>query len=109
MKDMTVEELLHSFGIMAKYGAVEKWDETVAELLRRFEELEKEVADTKLYLESFVGHHEATIKVIEDLECCGNCKSYHTRSDCMMKHEYRPNQYCDMWQSDGLSREEREP
>ena len=109
LKDMTVEELLEYLGDIAEHGDGDgqQWVKTTVELLRRFEALEKELADTKLYFESFVGHHEATMEVMEDLQCCGNCKSYHTRSDCMMKHEYRPNQYCDMWQSDGLSWEER--
>jgi hypothetical protein len=78
MKDMTVEELIDI--VAHTETSVSRLHKARAELLRRF----------------------------EALRCCGNCKSYHTRSDCMMKHEYRPNQYCDMWQSDGLSWEERE-
>jgi hypothetical protein len=46
LKDMSNEELVHSFGTMAKYGDVDKWDETVSELLRRY----------------------------DNLKCCGNCK-----------------------------------
>jgi len=42
------------------------------------------------------------------LRCCGNCKHYTPRGDCWSKHEYRPGHYCDFWQSDGLTRKDRE-
>lgn len=45
---------------------------------------------------------------IENLKCCGNCKHYTPRGDCRSKHEYRPGQYCDFWQPDGLTRKDRE-
>jgi hypothetical protein len=45
---------------------------------------------------------------VDDLKCCGNCKHYTPRGDCRSKHEYRPDQYCDLWLPDGLTRKDRE-
>jgi len=51
---------------------------------------------------------EVLCKQVDDLKCCGNCKHYTPRGDCRSKHEYRPDQYCDLWLPDGLTRKDRE-
>lgn len=47
-------------------------------------------------------------EVVDNLKCCGNCNHYAKRSDCVTKHEYLPYRYCEQWQSDGMTRKERE-
>lgn len=76
-----------------------------AELLRRYKNIEKELNDTKLYFISFVSHHEVTMEVMEDLKCCGNCKLYSDTEICRRSNSHF--KYCDKWQSDNLTREER--
>lgn len=46
-------------------------------------------------------------KQIEDGECCGNCKHYSKRSDCVSKHNMDAHSVCDYWTSDGKTMEER--
>jgi hypothetical protein len=47
-----------------------------------------------------------------NLRCCGNCKhigqGYEDYYCELNGHDIQPNHYCDQWQTDGLSREERE-
>lgn len=80
MKDMTVEELL----AYIVYECLENDEpEYKAELLRRF----------------------------EDSKCCGNCKAesqscYAVKGTIIIKHP--KSHYCDKYEYDGLSREERE-
>jgi len=52
-------------------------------------------------------------KQVADMKCCGNCNNYfHSTVDAYyccknyLKHP-RPNHYCDNWQSDNITREER--
>ena len=78
MKDMTVKELIVKCGV--------GWNDFKAELLRRF----------------------------EAMKCCGNCQWSISRN-CKDWQRYRDcgsypalDSYCDQWQSDGLTREERE-
>ena len=40
-------------------------------------------------------------KQLEDRECCGNCKHYSKRSDCVSKHNMDAHSVCDYWTSDG--------
>ena len=96
MKDMTVEELLNIVvkgdkvwtyavrdGAGKIIGEVKEYREAKAELLRRF----------------------------ESLKCCGNCKHYvkYECPNCKIYNGWpRSTAYCDSWQSDGLTREERE-
>ena len=93
MKDMTVEELIN---ILCQSGFDVDLINAEAEILRRFAELEKEN---------------------ELLRCCGNCSKIH-KYDCAKRTEEvlqhctayqypHENNYCDSWQSDGLTREER--
>lgn len=102
MKDMTVEELEHGMKLVINSDCVDLilklaitncWNE----LLRRFEVLEKEN---------------------KNLRCCGNCSKIH-KYDCAKRTEEvlqhctayqypHENNYCDSWQSDGLTRAERE-
>jgi hypothetical protein len=42
---------------------------------------------------------------VEGLKCCGNCKLYYPECDYRGVLGYY---YCDKWQSDGLTRKERE-
>lgn len=46
-------------------------------------------------------------KVNDDLKCCGNCKD---GQYCLFVPDIirNPNTYCPKWESDGMSREERE-
>jgi hypothetical protein len=82
MKEMSVEELIdESFDLVI----LDEHPEYKAELLRRFEKLEKEN---------------------EGLRCCGNCKDYPYDLQHCRKKIYK--NYCSMWTTDGLSREERE-
>lgn len=41
-------------------------------------------------------------KQVEDMACCGNCDKY--QANCYVQFGY---EYCDGWQSDGLTRAER--
>ena len=50
---------------------------------------------------------ESRLTAVDNLRCCGNCKHYTPRGDCLSKHGYNPHYYCDMWQPDGLTRDER--
>jgi hypothetical protein len=147
MKDMSVEELFDE-AIIEPLLADHK-----AELLRRFEVLEKELKVTKLahavekqiMQDNFdkcktAGEHwkkkceklekynhkllnedirvnnelNAARKRARDLECCGNCTQHETRQ-CPKYDEYRRTglwtlawHYCDHYDSDGMTREERE-
>jgi hypothetical protein len=58
------------------------WNDFKAELLRRF----------------------------EDSKCCGNCKSHKQGhiTGCSYKNGMSSNEYCLSWQTDGLTRAERE-
>ena len=93
MKDMSVEELLDDLCFYADLA--DEHYKIQDELLRRFEELEKEN---------------------KNLRCCGNCSKIH-KYDCAKRTEEvlqhctayqypHENNYCDSWQSDGLTREE---
>lgn len=44
-------------------------------------------------------------KQIEAGECCGNCKHYTMTQKC---YNMRPGAYCSDWESDGLTRKDRE-
>ena len=131
MKDMTVKELIVKCGV--------GWNDFKAELLRRFEALEKrdevwrakknlleeslgkawEERDVlKKELESWRGSRDGVLQhidemayEIESLKCCGNCKHYvkYECPNCKIYNGWpRSTAYCDSWQSDGLTREERE-
>jgi len=79
MKDKTVQELLH---IMSQSLFDADLINADAELLRRF----------------------------EDMKCCGNCKSHKQGhiTGCSYKNGMSSNEYCLSWQTDGLTRAERE-
>jgi hypothetical protein len=93
MKDISVEELEDTMKLVIKSDAVDIilklaitncWNER----LRRFEVLEKEN---------------------KNLRCCGNCVNHKQGhiTGCSYKKGMSSNEYCDLWQSDGLMREER--
>jgi hypothetical protein len=49
-------------------------------------------------------------KQVDDLRCCGNCGKYkylHTIGCYHQKTKF-PEDYCDEWESDGLTRKARE-
>lgn len=82
---MTVEELLTKTLLLSEEhlqsGINEKtsYQDFKAELLRRF----------------------------EALECCGNCKGWLEHEPVCLE-AYDANGFCSQWQSDGLTRDERE-
>ncbi|MEN6412906.1 MAG: hypothetical protein ABFC84_09125 [Veillonellales bacterium] len=88
MKDMSVEELEHGMKLVINSDAVDLIGKMAItncwnELLRRF----------------------------EDSKCCGNCKAesqscYAVKGTIIIKHP--KSHYCDKYEYDGLSREERE-
>lgn len=80
MKDMSLEELLDDLGFYADLS--DEHYKIQAEILRRYEELEKEN---------------------EGLRCCGNCGKHY--KDCQNELSY---EYCEKYKTDGLSLEERE-
>lgn len=43
---------------------------------------------------------------VERLKCCGNCK-YFSPYYCPLHWSCEPNEYCDKWQSDGMTQEDR--
>ena len=86
MKDMTVKELILESAYPNKFRIDIKPDLVRAELLRRF----------------------------DAMKCCGNCQWSISRN-CKDWQRYRDcgsypalDSYCDKWQYDGLTREERE-
>lgn len=44
-------------------------------------------------------------KTVANLCCCGNCDSYSKGIKCVINH--LSYSYCDKWQSDGMTRQER--
>jgi len=51
--------------------------------------------------------HAEILRRYESLKCCGNCKS--DRRNCIYWNpQGKFNGYCPQWQSDGLTRAERE-
>ncbi len=46
---------------------------------------------------------------IEDLKCCGNCKHSENWKECVLEGDWSSYNYCDGWQFDNRSQEEREP
>lgn len=116
MKDMSVEELEEGIkaviksddvGVLSKLGITNCWNE----LLRRFEELERQ-------LDSWRGSRDGVLQSIDEMEykninlaCCGNCKKHHEDSNAVRMdrcNSRRWGYYCDHYQTDGLSRAERE-
>lgn len=77
----------------------------VDELIKKYnEQWEQLKAITLLY------NHE--VKVSQDLECCGNCENlvvfHRWKIECALtKDETLVCNYCDKYQSDGMSRVER--
>lgn len=97
MKDMSVKELIVKCGV--------GWNDFKAELLRRFEELEKENKEWRYKWNGCVIENEDLALKVLNLECCGNCDVYGL---CKHYNRVLANSYCSDWQSDGLTREERE-
>jgi hypothetical protein len=62
------------------------------------------------YVASIVKPYEEKIKrleaEVEGMKCCGNCK-YFSSYDCPLHWSCEPNEYCDNWQSDELTAEDR--
>ena len=131
MKDMTVEELIKY--ICDDCIAVDS-PEFPNELLRRFEALEKEVDKHKrtamcMYCGTvqqtkdgqeklaMIIEHMAVCKkhpvpkllgYIENMKNCGNCHNSYRADMAEPCRKTFPFNVCKNWQSDGLSREERE-
>ena len=121
MKDMSLEELIdESFDLVI----LDEHPEYKAELLRRFESLEKELQATKLahavekqlMTDNFTQCKTAAeyLKTENNnLRCCGNCK--HSYSHCYgslmckkLDQSTGRGGYCSNWTTDGLTRAERE-
>ena len=64
-------------------------------------EIESRLSDGEEAAKKLVGLE----KEVENLQCCGNCKKYTTNMSCQ---GMRPGSYCHDWQSDGLTRKDRE-
>lgn len=87
-------------------------------IISRFAELEKKYENDTGDLIAKVASRDAMIdeleKEVENLKCCGNCCNYHfeKESHCYVNGNYdydkSPSDYCDNWQSDNLTRKERE-
>jgi len=45
-------------------------------------------------------------EMYENSKCCGNCRLYQSGTDCVEWNHW--NQYCDQYQSDQISRSQRE-
>ena len=72
-------------------------------------EAEKDRGVLKQHQGNFIVYDPRWVETtISNLKCCGNCNHYAKRSDCVTKHEYLPYRYCEQWQSDGMTRKERE-
>ena len=103
MKDMTVKELIVKCGV--------GWNDFKAELLRRVEALEKRLntvcqvkATDKVGFDfEILDKIDKLEKENESLQCCGNCGTKYDH--CFWKHSWK---YCPHWQTDGLTRAERE-
>ena len=93
MKEMSVEELIVKCGV--------GWNDFKAELLRRFEVL-KDIGVER----------DNALVAYEGSKCCGNCKhskdSWEGTLCDKRKEAIHCGDYRDCWQSDGLTRAERE-
>jgi hypothetical protein len=131
MKDMSVEELLH---IMSQSLFDADLINAEAELLRRFEVLEKEVEKHKrtaicMYCGTvqqtkdgqeklaMIIEHMAVCKKhpvpkllgdIENMKNCGNCHNFYRADMAELCRKTFPFNVCKNWQSDWLTRAERE-
>ena len=106
MKDMSVEELEYGMKLVINSDAVDLIGKmaitnTWNELLRRYEELEKEIESWRGSRDGVLQHIDEMAYEIESLKCCGNCDGYKCTGKSM-------GSYCPQWQSDGLTREERQ-
>jgi hypothetical protein len=94
MKDMSLEELLKQYGYCF-VSWVDKGD--------------------KSYKEEYYKFKAELLRRFESLKCCGNCEFGFTLQ-CPFWEKYQNERgdypaacsYCDKWQTDGLTREERE-
>jgi hypothetical protein len=99
MKDKSLEELLDDLSFYSDVS--DEHYKIQAEIMRRFRKLENKLnTDSQLF-------QIACLKAeVEKLQCCGNCKDYPYDLQHCRKKIYK--NYCSMWTTDGLSREERE-
>ena len=81
-------------------------------LLSKVEVLEKELESWRNSRDGVMADIEALALKVINLVCCGNCLYFSQSSGtfiCGLAYTGRlPCKYCKDWQSDGLSREERE-
>jgi hypothetical protein len=72
--------------------------------LNRLDEVEKENKKWKEMYAGIMADKHILIVENENLKCCGNC-----RINCNCESFFRGwHKYCDQWQSDSMTREERE-
>jgi hypothetical protein len=108
---MSNEELLKDF-----FKAVKRYDEEITELLSRLSKGEKAIEEVKIWKDKFEKGCQNDSEQCpyfgynENLRCCGNCEIFFTENcphnggidGCSV------DSYCDKWQSDNLTRKERE-
>lgn len=87
------------------YYRVDEVDKVIAELIKRLEEGDTTIESLDYALER-IANLQKDIGLTESLKCCGNCKDGHY---CLFIPDKirNPNSYCDKWQSDGMTRQER--
>ena len=109
LKDMTNEQLLLNY-YWHREDEAEKGAE--AELLSRLDEGEKDA----IKWANIAGAHQQQIeKLVDEIEnskCCGNCKQHENGWQgitCNLNGYIQDAEhYCDQWQSDNMTRKERE-
>jgi hypothetical protein len=71
--------------------------------------LEELLDDLSFYSDVSDEHYKIQAEILlqfENLKCCGNC--YYGSPMSSGCNKQRHGKYCSLWQTDGLSREERE-
>lgn len=82
----------------------------VPKLLAEKAELEKELESWRNSRDGIMAENEALALKAINLTCCGNCKKHHEDSNAVRMdrcNSRRWGYYCDHYQTDSLSREER--
>jgi hypothetical protein len=112
MKNLSNEELIGRIKSQAvtdfedgkeEYSTTEAESELLSRL-NRLDEVEKENKKWKEMYAGIMADKHILIVENENLKCCGNC-----RINCNCESFFRGwHKYCDQWQSDSMTREERE-
>jgi hypothetical protein len=119
LEELTMEELIRDIKLFHLHS--EKRKKRVNDILSRFADLQKDVEEAKEEAQCYAAALTDANKEInrleaelaaekargKNLECCGNCK---IDFDCEHKRAWKLLNYhlCEDWQSDQLTREQRE-